>query len=82
MKIWHSWTLAVILEFTKIGILQYFFAEPPSLPKKPTVRIFLFLQNFNALIMFFEFPEVVIANKTSPGLYNASKFLLKISSKS
>ena len=36
----------MILEFTKIDILQYFFAEPPSFPKKPTVRIFLFLQNF------------------------------------
>ena len=60
--------------------LQYSIASPPSLPKKPREKIFLSFANFKVSMIFFELPEVEMANKVSPFEESAEKTLLKTSS--
>ena len=77
-KICASWTRAILLLSTIIGMSTIRFAFPPFNPKKPTDLIFFFFANLIALMTFNEFPDVLIASKTSPEFPKAFKFLSKI----
>jgi len=80
-KIWHSWILAVLIEFINKLISHFFLAFPPLFPKKPIDKIFFFFASFKTFKIFFELPEVDIQIKISFLFPIARKVLLKISSK-
>ena len=77
---WLSCILAVTLSGTIKDESQYWKASPPSPPKKPTEYIPLSFASLRVSITFLEFPEVVIANNTSPLTERAENTLLKTSS--
>ena len=74
---WHSWILGVFLLGALISMSQSLSISPWFFPVRPMTVRPLLLALLIASKMFFEFPDVLMAKRISPGLPRASTCLEK-----